>query len=234
MDGRKIELFTDGEQTIKRKNRRDLVTGIILFFVMFSMAAIFARRDIFGKFTFGIVGDFFICAGVVFIVLALVRIFMRNDEYSKACTNKSIAALINRYGEYSIKIDDVSIDHMTFLFPSSQVVVIQGMVFKFSEIIDFSLNEMASYKTTTSTSSMLGRGVVGGMMFGGIGALVGANSASSKTVKENIQYNFNIILDDFKCPNVRCTYSQYEQAMSLYSILTLIIDKNQSREGKEE
>lgn len=220
MEERRIELFTEKQPELAKKNARDLLIGIILWLVL---VVIIAKM---GGGIFGSLLVSFICLGITFL-----GIKGRNDEYHEERTKKSIESLVKQYGEYSIKIDDNCIDFMTLLFPSSQILVIHGMKFKFSEIIDFSLNEMSSYKTTTSTSSMLGRGLVGGVMFGGIGALAGANSASSKTVKEDTQYNFNIILDDFNNPNFRCTYYQEDKANTLYSILKLIIDKNQEKDN---
>lgn len=159
MEERRIELFTEEQPTIAKKNCRDLIIGIVLF-----LGAVIILAKI-GEGLFDI-----IIAGLICIGFSLLTIYTRNTDYNSARTQKSIDALINKYGDYSIKIDDSCIDYMTLLFPSSEVLVIKGMLFKFSEIVDFSLNEMASYKTTTSTVSMLGRGLVGGMMFGGLGA----------------------------------------------------------------
>ncbi len=86
--------------------------------------------------------------------------------------------------------------------------------------------DMSSYRTTTSTSSMIGRGAIGGLMFGGVGVLAGANTASTTTVKENNRYKFNIVLNDFANPNFTCIIYDDEDAGKLYSILNLIIDKN--------
>ena len=218
MDERKIAFTSEGQAEISKKNKRDFLIGLVLFFISVYIAAKFGA----GTFAALIVG--FICIGI-----PVLTISTRSNEYHEKRTKKNEEALIKQYGEYSIKIDSGTIDSMTFLFPSSQVLVINGTKFNFSEIIDFSLNEMASYKTTTSTSSMLGRGLGGGVMFGGVGELAGANSASSKTVKETAQYDFNIIIDDFSNPNFRCTYHHEDRAKTLYSILKLIIDKNQSK-----
>ena len=219
MDERKIAFTTDGQSVIAKKNKRDMSIGAILALGSFVLMIVVKAGALAALFVI------FLCLGFPLLIIKT-----RNNEYHEERTKKNVDALVKQYGEYSIKIDSGSIDFMTFLFPSSQVLIINGTKFNFSEIIDFSLNEMASYKTTTSTSSMLGRGLVGGVMFGGIGALAGANSASSKTVKETAQYDFNIILDDFSNPNFRCTYYQEDKAKTLYSILKLIIDKNQSKE----
>lgn len=223
MKERKIELFTEKQPILAKNNTRDLAIGIVL---CLASAIVMAKM--------GVPLFVTMLVGLGCIGIPIIAIINRNNEYHEERTQKSIDALVKKYGEYSIKIDDSCIDYMTLLFPSAQVLVIHGMQFRFSEIIDFSLNEMASYKTTTSTSSMLGRGLVGGVMFGGIGALAGANSASSITVKENAQYNFNIILDDFNNPNFSCKYFDEAKANTLYSILKLIIDKNQKNEKDQD
>ena len=222
MEERKIALFTEPEieSELAKKNKRDLIIGIVLYFIVIILLAKLAPDT-------GVLAC--LLMSLLFVGIPYLRISERNNKYNATRTQRSIEALVSKYGDYSLKIDGTCIDFMTFLFPASQVLVINGTKFNFSEIIDFSLNEMASYKTTTSTSSILGRGLVGGMMFGGIGALAGANSASSKTVKENTQYNFNIVLDDFNNPNFGCTYHQEDKANTLYSILKLIIDKNQKK-----
>ena len=222
MEDRKISLFTDEQPNVAKKNIRDLIIGIVIFLVVTIFMAM--NRE-------GIIVTIF--SGLACIAVPIFLISERLKEYHAARTEKSIGALVKKYGDYSTKIDDSCIDFMTLLFPSAQVIVIQGMLFKFSEIIDFSLNEMASYKTTKSTSSMLGIGIVVGVLFGGIGALAGANSATTNTEKENQKYKFNIILDDFNNPNFSCTYYSEDKANKLYSMLKLIIDKNQSRQTSQ-
>ena len=222
MEDRKIALFTEEEPNLAKKNKRDLGIGIALYFVVIIVMA---------KMGVGLLGC--LLAGIFIVVIPIIGISERNKEYNNTRTQKSIDALVKKYGDYSIKIDDSCIDYMTLLFPSAQVVVIHSYLFRFSEILDFGLNEMASYKTTTSTFSMLGKGVVGGVMFGGIGALAGANSASTNTVKEKSSYTFNIVLDDFNNPNFTCSYYREDKANTLYSILKLIIDKNQSNKKGE-
>ena len=219
MGKREINLFTDEEPWRAKFNVWIIVIGLTLFFVVTIVMA---------KMGAGLFLTLFV--GLICIGIPAFLIHNNNAAYNAVRTQKCIEDLVQKYGDYAIKIDADCIDNMILLFPIAQVIVIQGMKFQFSEIIDFSLNEMASYKTTTSTSSMLGRGLVGGVMFGGIGALAGANSASSKTVKETAQYDFNIIIDDFSNPNFRCIFYQEDKAKTLYSILKLIIDKNQTKD----
>ena len=46
---------------------------------------------------------------------------------------------------------------------NSEKIVINECVHAFSDIIDFSVNEKKSYKSSTSTGSIIGRGIVGGL-----------------------------------------------------------------------
>lgn len=217
MENRNINLFTEDQPNIAKKNNRDLIIGLVIFL---GIVILLAKTGA-GMFITLIVG-------LLVIFLFGFNIRTRNDEYNKQRTKKAIEDLVKRYGNYSVKIDDSCIEYMTFLFPSNNIIIIHGKKFNFSEIVDFRINDMASYKTTSSTSSIIGRGIVGGLAFGGIGALAGANTASTITTKVNTKYQFNIVIDDFSNPNFSLTYYSQDKANTLYSILKLIIDKNNS------
>ena len=215
MEERRIELFAEQQSVVTKKNVRELILGVALFFcAVITMAKM--RVDFLST----------MVVGIMCIVLPLLAVRSRNKDFHAERTKKSIDDLVRKYGRYSKKIDASCIDFMTLVFPETQIIVIHGTIFKFSEIIDFGLNEMASYRTTISIPGTIGRGLVGGAMFGGLGALAGVNTASRKTIKESTQYDFNITIDDFNNPSFRCMYYKEDNAYTLYSILKLIIDKN--------
>lgn len=148
------------------------------------------------------------------------------NEFEEKRLEKCINSLKEVHGDYSLKIGKNSIESIILVFPKVKIIVIHGSQINFKEIIDFNINDMSSYRTTTSSSSFIGRGVVGGLMFGEVGALAGANTASTTTVKDNNRYKFNIILDDFSNPNFSCMIYNDEDASKFYSVLKLIVDKN--------
>lgn len=71
-----------------------------------------------------------------------------------------------------------------YWFSLIRKIVINECVHAFSDIIDFSVNEKKSYKSSTSTGSIIGRGIVGGVLLGGVGALAGATTAKKNTIEK--------------------------------------------------
>ena len=71
------------------------------------------------------------------------------------------------------------------------MLVMKGEEIPFSKVLGFALNDdtetivqnTTQYTSTTKTStgSMLGRAVVGGVLLGGVGALAGASTAKKET-----------------------------------------------------
>ena len=57
---------------------------------------------------------------------------------------------------------------------------LEPVVFSFSEIEEYRI-EVSGQETITKTKGGLGRAVVGGALFGGVGAVVGASTAKTET-----------------------------------------------------
>lgn len=110
--------------------------------------------------------------------------------------NNQWQELSNKYGECTTDIcigASKDIKQHLYVFERSAVVVLNGEEIAFNKILGFALqddsktimtSDVASYISTTKTStgSMLGRAAVGGVLFGGVGALVGANTAKKETI----------------------------------------------------
>ena len=180
---RHIDIHNDERDRVIKKNTRNLIIGIGIFILLIIIMA----KSGAGLFVTLLVGIFAI--GMVIVINT-----SNMNEFEENRMKKCINRLVDIHGEYSLKIGKNSIEAMIIVFPKVEILFINGLQFQFKEIIDFNINDMSSYRSTTSTSSMIGRGMVGGIMFGGVGALAGANSASTTTVKENNRYKFNIIL----------------------------------------
>lgn len=114
-------------------------------------------------------------------------------------------------------------------------------VIPFSSILDFSVDEdikitggnTATTTTKTSTGSMVKRGLVGGVLLGGVGALAGAATAkqSSQTIfdekKEERRYSIPINIDSISSP----IYTMYfgldsSSCKRVAGMLTAIIRRN--------
>lgn len=84
--------------------------------------------------------------------------------------------------------------------------------------------------TKTSKLGMIARGVVGGALFGGVGALAGAITANTSTETsyeaDSVNHNYKIYLtlNDFSCPMLTLEFGQSEMQMrQVVSVLNLII-----------
>lgn len=211
----KINIFKDEQNRVVKNNTRNFIIGIVIFIILTIIMAK-SGAGLIATLLFG------------FFVIGMVAVINNSNmnEFEEKRLEKCINSLKETHGDYSLKIGKNSIESIILVFPKVEIIVIHGSQINFKEIIDFNINDMSSYRTTTSTSSIIGRGAVGGLMFGGVGALAGANTASTTTVKENNRYKFNIVLDDFTNPNYTCVIYNDEDANKLYSVLKLIVDKN--------
>lgn len=121
-----------------------------------------------------------------------------NEEYFEKCRREEIAnenevaALDTKYGTCTKSIkwwfDDST--NLIRLYEDSKTIVIKGEVYSFSDIIgvDYVDKPHAGTAATTNTDNMnmVGRAIVGGLVAGGLGAVVGA-----ATAKQHTTYNTN-------------------------------------------
>lgn len=71
---------------------------------------------------------------------------------------------------------------------------------------------------------MVGRGLVGGLAFGGIGALAGATTAAKNVDQVSHEYVINITINNMSNPNIEYRTKDAQKANQLISILKIIID----------
>lgn len=83
-----------------------------------------------------------------------------------------------------------------FKEPSYRLVSIIDL----NKVIDIELREDNDIVTKVSTSSVLARGVVGGVLAGGIGTLVGGATAKSKTSSSLKEFSIRFKLNDMNNP----------------------------------
>ena len=108
---------------------------------------------------------------------------------------KSLAQFTNTYGEPTITVFapcysvpntyySTDINSHVMVFEPTKKIFLKGKMYDFSQITGYSIsvnNQVISSNTKTSTGSMLGRAAVGGALLGGVGAIIGANSAKTET-----------------------------------------------------
>ena len=109
---------------------------------------------------------------------------------------------------------------------------------KYDTIYDF--NKIVSFELIEDGSSVknggIGRAVVGGILFGGVGAIVGATTASNKQICNNLQ--IKIVLNDISNPITYINFIDiptkkdgsyqyiFSQAQECMSVLELICESN--------
>ncbi len=129
-------------------------------------------------------------------------------------------------------------------------IMLNENIYSFKDILDFSLSDnqtvvqhhtSGTAKTKTSTGSMIGRAVVGGVLTGGIGAVVGAATAKKTTdvspgktwSTTKHDYCINITINSLSTPNeILYFHSDDESANKVASILTVIVHRNESNNNE--
>lgn len=181
------------------------------------------------------------------------RIRLRKKEESRVKRelefNEQRNKIISQYGDITCDInlteyeyDRYDIACRVMICESSQVVIIQAKEYKFSDILGFSLVDDATSETfttssgtaTTSTGSMLGRAVIGGVLTGGLGAVTGAatakkdimdNASSQTTTTHN--YTLYINVNSLQEPTIALAIGKdTSKAQKLAGLLNIIIERN--------
>lgn len=179
------------------------------------------------------------------------RVRRRNRELwrekQEAEYNTQRTKLIDRLGECVLDIDlgdyeEYDINTHVMLFESSQIIRIKAQEYKFSDILGYSLVDDATSKTITtstgtaktSTGSMLGRAVVGGVLTGGLGAVAGAatakknisdNATSQTTTMHN--YTLYINVNSLQEPTISLNLgNDVSIAQKLAGAVNVIIERN--------
>lgn len=166
---------------------------------------------------------------VIIIIVLIVCVILGVAKGNKDLANyKSFKEKITaKYGEPTKVIDDFALgdNETVYVFENPKIIVIKGVEYGFDSILDFSINGGQSYKVTTSTGSALGRGLVGGVLFGGIGALAGAGTASKKVNPQGKDYLICITTKDLSHPLIEYRTKNDTRANELVSVLKIIIDR---------
>lgn len=117
-----------------------------------------------------------------------------------------------------------------------------GAVHKYSEIVSFELLEDGN----SITKGGLGRAVAGGLLFGGVGAIVGGSTGSKKTKGVCTKLQIKITLNNMAAPTVYVDliststkkdsfiYSAaYSSAQEILSVLQIICDQRESQNNTQ-
>lgn len=136
-----------------------------------------------------------------------------------------------------------------YVFEERRILLLRNEPIRFESILGFELKDNQStitqmtspkYKTSTSTRSMVGRAIVGGILTGGVGAVVGAATAKKTTevveegkTKTLIKHKYSILLkiDDMSNPVRIIEFGRYvDIAEKVANVISLILVRNQAKD----
>lgn len=160
-----------------------------------------------------------------------------SEKYGKVSTTFPFSKSNHNAKKYEARVFEATKTIVVFKPTSLDIVD----VIPFSSILDFSVDEdvrtiggnTATTTTKTSTGSMVKRGLVGGVLLGGIGALAGAATAkqTSQTVYDEKtverRYSITINIDSISSPiYTMCFEFDLSSCKRVAGILTAIIRRN--------
>lgn len=168
------------------------------------------------------------------IIVYSIVYFSSSEEKAKDY-DKWENELEKKYGKSTLIIDNGATtsgfqkdrDNCILVFDLQKIIIINGETYQYNEIIDFSINNKMSYKTSTSTGSMLGRAVVGGVLTGGVGALVGGATAKKETKATVKEYKVNISVRRMSAPLITVVTKDISVVDTLSAVLKNIISSNE-------
>lgn len=151
--------------------------------------------------------------------------------------------LSREYGAITKKFEfwNKSKDNCVLVFAETKKAWIMGQVYDFKDILECSITDNSyikkgevTYKTKTSTGSMIGRAVVGGVLTGGVGALIGGATAKKKTVavpkgEDKVIHDYTVLVNvnSLTTPVIRINCGRGEEkANEIVAVMNVIIHKN--------
>lgn len=177
---------------------------------------------------------------LIMLFLIIVGVFIFPDPNIKMSGKKAeeydkwLGELNTKYGEVTLVINNARTtsgyekdkQNSILVFDNQSIIIINEVTYEYNEILDFDINNQMSYKTSTSTGSMLGRAIVGGVLTGGVGAVIGGTTAKKETRSAIAGYEVNISVRRMSAPLITVTTKDESVVNTLSAVLKNIIDSN--------
>ena len=142
-----------------------------------------------------------------------------------------------RFGEKA------NIKKCMLVFEENELLYVDDKAIHFKDIISYNIASNHrikrgaveySSKTKTSTSSLLGRSVAGALIGGGVGAVIGASTASKKTTtiekrgndKVIQNYSLTINIRNLENPVIKVYINSAQNADMINAVMECIVDRN--------
>lgn len=203
---------------------------------------------------------FIIISIIVFFVYDNHKVKQRQKEARRVETEKQeknckeykdcLANYISRFGVCTVDINlgnwnEYKVQNHFLVYEGSQTIVLNQREYKFIDILGYSLVDDATSETVmtstgeskTSTGSMIGRAVVGGVLTGGLGAVAGAATAKRKTsdlgtssTTTTHKYTVFVTVDSLANPTEKLYIeNSSDKAHKIASVLNVIIERNKKQ-----
>ena len=165
------------------------------------------------------------------------------ERESKAVTyNASRKELVSKYGEpdKTIVFDEFNLQKEIIVFGKTNRIWLLGKDLLMSDILSCTFSESqrtvkgnVSYQTKTSTGNMTKRAIVGGVLTGGVGAVVGGATARKETTvkqeNDKVIHDYTVIINinSLSDPIVRIPLgSNGTKVNEIVGLMNVIISRN--------
>jgi len=180
--------------------------------------------------------------------LKLIQLDIQKQSYIDSYGDLSKEISFKKSTSYPYNID---YNNTILIFENSSKIIIQNKILSFKDIIAFELKDdeqiiyhgssstskssTSTSKSSTSTGSMIGRAVVGGVLLGGVGALIGGATAKKDITTINtpqqaiVSHNFkvNIIVNSISNPQIILNLEKNNTAANeLVAVMSVILERN--------
>ena len=197
----------------------------------------------------GEIAFWFISMIALFIIMVIYQLVnsSKEDEIKKQKEiedqerNKNkLEELKSTFNAPITKVINYDIQKYVFISEEKSLIMLNEHIYHFKEILDFTLSDNSvvvftptTSKTTTNTGSMLGRAIVGGVLTGGVGAVIGGATASQTTQTSKgtshtkHDYILVITVNNLSNPveNIHIGWRE-NYAREISSILSIIVSRN--------
>ena len=136
-------------------------------------------------------------------VQEIIKFEKEKEEYASAMSD-----LVNKYGnpDKVISLNGYDINNDIIAFGNTKRVWIAGKDLQMSDILNCTFNDKSyiekgavSYETRTKNGSMATRAIVGGVLTGGVGAMVGGATAKKSTIvnqeNDTLIHDYTVIIN---------------------------------------
>jgi hypothetical protein len=104
-------------------------------------------------------------------------------------------------------------------------------VLPYRDVVESEVIENGVSVTKTSRSGQVGGALVGGLLLGGVGAVVGGLSAKKTTTNRVTSVDLRVVVNDTREPTYTMRFPLRQQADHWYALISLIIRQADKEEG---